>query len=93
MAKKSDPFSGDSLEAVIRRWIRAEYMARLGALTDYQQWQEAEMTLEEQIREMTTGHKDFWEAAASLGLKAAKIKRKKAPGGGKHKPSSQLMLF
>ena len=92
MAKKNDPFSGDSLEAVIRRWIRAEYMARLGAGADCKQWQEAEVTLEEQIREMVTGHKDFWDSAKSLGLKRAKIDRKKASKTGKHKPS-QLELF
>lgn len=63
MSKRSD-----QLEEVVKRWIRAEYMARLGAPKGGVDYWALKLEAEDEMRELVTGERGFYEAAVKLGV-------------------------
>ena len=65
MAKKEEP----SLEELVRRMVRAEYMARIGgdpaSMEEY--WLGYEKAKSD-LQERVTGERGYWKAAEALGL-------------------------
>jgi len=69
--------SPEKFEDVLKRWVRAEYMARMGANANWDRWARAQAELEAEMREMVTGHRDLFEAGESLGLRPQPCKGRK----------------